>query len=181
MPVPSTRLQLMQKQSFLLKQKKATIYGCDVIFSCTHKKNLRFSIAISPESGGSPRGWREENNPACMLYPHVQRELLHGKLQKKKILVNSLVKTNWVMRKQGTILGASQVALVVKNLPANAGRHKRWGFDPWVGKIPWRRAWQPTPVFLPGESHGQRRWWATVHGVSKSQAWLSNSAHNVPY
>ena len=29
-------------------------------------------------------------------------------------------------------------------------------FDPWVRKIPWRRAWQPTPVFLPGESHGQR-------------------------
>ena len=35
-------------------------------------------------------------------------------------------------------------------------RHKRCGFDPWVGKIPWRRVWQPTPVFLPGESHGQR-------------------------
>ena len=34
-------------------------------------------------------------------------------------------------------------------------RRKRCGFDPWVGKIPWR-AWQPTPVFLPGESHGQR-------------------------
>ena len=31
-------------------------------------------------------------------------------------------------------------------------RDKRWGFDPRVGKIPWRRAWQPTPVFLPGES-----------------------------
>ena len=29
------------------------------------------------------------------------------------------------------------------------------GFNPWVEKIPWRRAWQPTPVFLPGESHGQ--------------------------
>ena len=29
-------------------------------------------------------------------------------------------------------------------------------FDPWVGKIPWRRAWQPTPMFLPGESQGQR-------------------------
>ena len=29
-------------------------------------------------------------------------------------------------------------------------------FDPWVGKIPWRREWQPTPVFLPGEFHGQR-------------------------
>ena len=32
----------------------------------------------------------------------------------------------------------------------------RPGFDPWVGKIPRSRAWQPTPVFLPGESHGQR-------------------------
>ena len=29
-------------------------------------------------------------------------------------------------------------------------------FNPWVGKIPWTRKWQPTPVFLPGESHGQR-------------------------
>ena len=35
-------------------------------------------------------------------------------------------------------------------------RHKRCGFNPWVGKIPWRRTWQPTPVFLPGKSHGQR-------------------------
>ena len=35
-------------------------------------------------------------------------------------------------------------------------RPKRCGFSPWVGKMPWRRAWQPTPVFLPGESHGQR-------------------------
>ena len=33
---------------------------------------------------------------------------------------------------------------------------KRSRFNPWVGKIPWRRKWQPTPVFLPGESHGQR-------------------------
>ena len=35
-------------------------------------------------------------------------------------------------------------------------RHRRCGFDPWVGKVPWRRKWQPTPVFLPGKSHGQR-------------------------
>ena len=35
-------------------------------------------------------------------------------------------------------------------------RHRRHGFDTRVGKIPWRRAWQPTPIFLPGESHGQR-------------------------
>ena len=41
---------------------------------------------------------------------------------------------------------------VVKNLPAM----QETGFDPWAGKIPWRRVWQPIPVFLPGESHGQR-------------------------
>ena len=35
-------------------------------------------------------------------------------------------------------------------------RPERCRFDPWVGKIPWKRALQPTPVFLPGESHGQR-------------------------
>ena len=35
-------------------------------------------------------------------------------------------------------------------------RHKRHGLDPWAGKIPWRRAWKPTPVFLLGESFGQR-------------------------
>ena len=36
------------------------------------------------------------------------------------------------------------------------GRYKRCGFDPWVEKIPWRRKWQPTKVFLPGKSRGQR-------------------------
>ena len=46
----------------------------------------------------------------------------------------------------------SQLAL--KNLPACAA-DETW-VSPWVGKIPWRRAWQPTPVSLPGESHGQR-------------------------
>ena len=46
--------------------------------------------------------------------------------------------------------------LVVKNLPLNIGRCKRLGFDSWVTKSPWRRKWQPTPVFLPGECHGQR-------------------------
>ena len=55
----------------------------------------------------------------------------------------------------GRDIGASQVALVVNNMLANAG-NMRCRFNPWVKKIPWRRAWQPTPVFLPGESHGQR-------------------------
>ena len=44
------------------------------------------------------------------------------------------------------------VAHMVKNLPAV----QRPGFDSWVGKIPWGREWQPTPVFLPGDPPGQR-------------------------
>ena len=46
---------------------------------------------------------------------------------------------------------AYYVAQMVKNL-----RRTRGGFHPWVWKIPWRRKWQPTPVFLPRESHGWR-------------------------
>ena len=46
-------------------------------------------------------------------------------------------------------------------------RNRRCGFNPWVRKIPWRRTWQPTPVFLPGESHRQR-----------SLASLLSSGHN---
>ena len=44
---------------------------------------------------------------------------------------------------------------MIKNLPTQCKRHKRHGFDPWFRKIPWKRKWQPTPVFLPGKSHGQ--------------------------
>ena len=81
---------------------------------------------------------------------------------------------------------ASQVALVVKNLFASAGDVRNMGWT-LCSKIPWRRKWQPTPAFLPGESHGQRSlvghspwgskelhrseggaWWAAVCGVSES-------------
>ena len=59
-----------------------------------------------------------------------------------------------------TVLRAYQVAPVVKKKKKKNSacqcRRKRHRFDPWVRKIPWRRGWQPTPIFLPGESHGQR-------------------------
>ena len=42
-------------------------------------------------------------------------------------------------------------------------RHKRHGFDPWVGKIPWRRKWQPIPVFLQKKPRDKGAWLATVH------------------
>ena len=56
--------------------------------------------------------------------------------------------------------GASQMVLVLprwcKELVSQGRRCKRHRFDPWVRMIPWRRSWQLTLVFLPGESHGQR-------------------------
>ena len=73
---------------------------------------------------------------------------------------------------------ASQVA---KNLPANAedtgdtiGSILGWRVPPGNsgGKISWRRALQPIPIFLPGESHGERTWAGTVHSVAKSQIQL---------
>ena len=51
----------------------------------------------------------------------------------------------------------SQVALLVeKKLACRCRRHKRLKFNSWVRKIPWRRAWLSTPVFLPKEPHGHR-------------------------
>ena len=64
----------------------------------------------------------------------------------------------------------SLMVQTVRSLPAMQETQA----DPWVGKSPWRRKWQPTPVFLPGESHGQRSLAAAVHGVTKGQTWLSN-------
>ena len=48
-------------------------------------------------------------------------------------------------------------------------RCRRCGLDPWVRTFPWRRKWQPTPVFLSGKSHGQRNLVGYRHGVAKSQ------------
>ena len=55
------------------------------------------------------------------------------------------------MATHSSILGAFLVAQAVKNL-----QYRRHRFNPWVRKIPWRREGLPTPVFLPGEFHGQR-------------------------
>jgi len=52
--------------------------------------------------------------------------------------------------------------VIILGLPGGAAikespsQSRRYGLDPWVRKIPWRREWPPTPVFLPGKFHGQR-------------------------
>ena len=53
-------------------------------------------------------------------------------------------------------------------------RHKRCGFDPWVGKIPWRKKWHATPIFLPGKSHGQR-------SLADYTPWGSKESHRTEH
>ena len=68
----------------------------------------------------------------------------------------------WMNLEDLTLSEISQTLYEVPGLPwwlsgkEAACQCRRLAFNPWVGKIPWRRAWQPTPVFLPGESQGQR-------------------------
>ena len=64
-------------------------------------------------------------------------------------------KHSWILLKHGF-----RVSLMLpgdaggKEPPSQCRRCKTCGFDPWIRKIPWRRAWQPTLLFLPGKSHG---------------------------
>ena len=86
------------------------------------------------------------------------------------VFLPPLLKINWPLGLLRWLSG--------KESTCQCKRHRRPGFDPWVGKICWRRKWQPTPVCLPGESHGQRSLaGCVVHGVTKSQTWLSDWVH----
>ena len=93
--------------------------------------------------------------------------------------------TLWTIARQGrsTVLMVGTALLRLpwsdsgKESTCQCRRHRRHGFNPWVRKIPWRRKWLPTPVFLPGESLWTRGpWWATVHGVTES--WTQLSTHS---
>ena len=123
-------------------------FGCFEGFPCgsAGKESACNAGDLGPLVGKIP--WRRERLPTPVFWP----EEFHGlyspsgyRVGHDRATFNSL---------SLCFIWASQVALVLKNPPAKFRRHKRHGFDPWVRKIPWSRAWQPTPVFLPGESHG---------------------------
>ena len=68
-----------------------------------------------------------------------------------------------------------------KEPTSQSRRHQGHGFGPWVGKIPWRGAWQPTPVLLPGESHGQRSLAGySPRGPKESDTTVALSTHAPP-
>ena len=68
--------------------------------------------------------------------------------------------------------------LIGKEPACQCRRYKRCRFDPWVRKVPWRRKWQPAPLFLSGKSHGQRSLVGYIHEVAKNQTWLKQLNNN---
>ena len=134
-----------------------------------------------PESGRSPGGGH--GNPlqhSCLENPHAQRNLVccspwgHKESDITEQLYNKGQEISLKFPIQDVTSGRVSLCpgtgllgfpwwvrgfpggTISKNHTCQYRRYKRRRFNPWVGKIPWRRAWQPTPVFLPGESHGQR-------------------------
>ena len=106
-----------------------------------------------------------------MLWVKPSRKQNQGWIPGSHFVQNPLLAT-MVIRQAAmpfsTIRGPNQGIIhffITANIPGGSDgkettcqcrRYRRLRFDPWVGKAPWRRKWQPTPVFLPGEFHGQR-------------------------
>ena len=105
--------------------------------------------------------WRREWQPTAVFLPGESMD--RGAWQ---ATVHGVTKSQtWLRDFQFQFSGGAND----KERACKCGRYKRYGFDPWVGKIPWRRKWQPTPVFLPGESHGSQ----SLAGYSHRQTWLT--------
>ena len=112
--------------------------------------------------------WRRKWQPSPVFLPgesHGQRSLGGYSPWGHKRLEHTLLTKQ--QQSFGYASWAYQVSLAVKNLPDIAMKHKTCRFDPRVRNIPWRREWQLTPVFLPGESHGQRSQAGHSSGGSK--------------
>ena len=74
----------------------------------------------------------------------------------EKLEIQVFMKNLFKMLARNSYNGASLIAQRVKNLPTNAGDTGDMGSIPGLGRSPWSRKWQPTPVFLPGKIHGQK-------------------------
>ena len=98
----------------------------------------------------------------CVAYGRILRHRSAQLLPATLILQARQVRprgSDWIYLKSNLSSG-----LLCKESACNAGDP---GLIPGLRRFPWRRKWQPTPVFLPGKSHGWGAWWATVHGIAK--------------
>ena len=145
-------------------------------------KQARLTAAPSEACGTNQRSWLQDleskestsNAGVLGLIPGLERSPGEGNgyLFRYSCLENSMDRGAWWATVHGVTKSRTQLrdfhftATLLLGFPGDASgkeptyqcrRHKRLGFDPWVGKIPWRAGWQHIPVFLPGESHGLKR------------------------
>ena len=138
-------------------QRQGINGGCWAVASCCLNPHSRQVVHFLPSLAAlCPMTLRLQCHPwAHIAWPsHTIQPLLCGVLlliqsQGLSILVSFYVSVSLTR-------SYPQVELVVKNLQTKARDIKEADWIPESGKISWRREWQPAPVFLPGESHGQR-------------------------
>ena len=112
--------------------------------------------------------WRRKWQPTPVLLPGESQEW--GSLVGCRLWSRTELDTTEVTCSSSSWNRGFPGSSVVKNLTANAGDM----FNSWVGKIPWRRKWQLTPLYLPEKPHGHRSWQATVHEITQSRTRLSD-------
>ena len=147
---------------FLIETAKSLLLSCGIKaylsqahkLTSLHKKNV-FSQLWFPLKPNPPPSLSSSRFVSCS---HQQNETSFFPAG----LVRALKMTTWAGATDGYCLlrGFRGQGLPRwcsgKEFTCQCRRHKRHGFDPWEGKIPWRRTWQPTPVFLSGKSQRQR-------------------------
>ena len=120
------------------------------------------SDSMLPRQGAQVQFLVRELGPSCRNQEiHMLQVCLHPQLKKILCATNKTCNSqiNTFFKKLNIHLLICEPAIggsVRKESNLQCRRHRRRGFDPWVRKITWRRKRQPNPVFLPGESHGQR-------------------------
>ena len=131
---------------------------------------------ISPQALLSSCGWegREQSNLGIYILQMGRALFLLTWLFEKHFLMKStLTWTGYAKDKYVFIFPPPPHFCFSLRICIQCRRCKRYRFDPWVGKIPWSRKWQPTPVFLLGKLHGQRSLAGYSPRVAKSHTWLS--------
>ena len=124
---------------------------------------LQYSCLENPMDGGAGRlqcMGSLESDTTERLHFHFSLSCIgegNGNSLQCSCLENPRVGEAW----WAAVSGVSQSWTQLKQLSSSSGKEpafqcKRCGFDPRVGKIPWKRKWQPTLIFLPGKFHGQR-------------------------
>ena len=133
------------------------VYFSWLLCTGSHKRKSRFQLTQSPLLGtGLPctHGWgRPETLEA------TQNSVYHIHLYLLQLVTSGIIFIILLLALHLLCLYYLFVTISdVKWLPKRhqCRKSKRLRFNPWVGKIPWRRAWQPMSIFLPGESHEQR-------------------------